>query len=80
MKNIYMEEKELNVKVGDRVCVQGNEGIVTEVFRGYSKEWNGKEYVKAEGSDYTDVRVHFTGELARWGQYQDGVYGGFVVL
>lgn len=80
MKNIYMEEKELNVKVGDTVSVQGNRGIVTEVLKGYDVEWNGSEYVKVADSDYTNVRVHFTGELASWGQYQDGVYGGFAVI
>lgn len=80
MYNKFMNEKELNVKIGDKVSVQGNRGIVTKVFRGYKKEWNGAEYVKVEGTEYTDVRVHFTGELARWGQYQDGVYGGFVVI
>ena len=80
----YMKEnglvKELNVKIGDKVSIQGNEGFVTEVIKGHETEWNGKEYVKIEGSDYAHVRVHFTGELASWGQYQDGVYGGFVVL
>ena len=80
MYNKFMNEKELNVKVGDHVAVQGNRGVVTEVFRGVEKKWNGTEYVDAEGTEYTDVRVHFTGELARWGQYQDGVYGGFEVI
>lgn len=80
MYNKFMDSKELSVKVGDRVSVQGNRGVVTEVFKGYQTEWNGSEYVKVDGTDYTDVRVHFEGELARWGQYQDGVYGGFVVI
>lgn len=80
MYNKFMDERELNIKVGDKVSVQGNEGYVTEVIKGYKKEWNGKEYVKIEGTDYTSVKVHFTAELARWGQYQDGVYGGFVVI
>lgn len=80
MYNRLMKEKELNVKVGDTVSVQGNRGTVTEVFKGFHKEWNGKEYVKVEGSDYTNVKVHFTGELASWGQYQDGVYGGYTVI
>lgn len=65
MYNKLMKEKELNVKVGDKVSVMGNRGIVTEVFR---------------TSDSTSVRVHFTDELAEWGQYQDGVYGGYEVL
>ena len=80
MYNRLMKEKELNVKVGDKVAVQGNRGTVTEVFRDHEVEWNGKEYVKVEGSEYTNVRVHFEGELANWGQYQDGVYGGYTVL
>ena len=80
MYNKFMAEKELNVKVGDTVMVQGNEGTVTEVFKNHDTEWNGKEYVKVEGSDSTSVRVHFTGELASWGQYQDKVYGGYAVI
>ena len=80
MYNKFMEEKEINVKVGDKVSVQGNRGIVTEVITGMDKEWNGKEYVDVPGSEYTYVRVHFDGELAKWGQYQDGVYGGYVVI
>ena len=80
MYNKLMDSKELNVKVGDRVSVQGNRGVVTEVFHGHHTEWNGSEYVKVDGSEYTNVRVHFEGELARWGQYQDGVYGGYVVI
>ena len=75
-----MAKKELNVKVGDKVSVQGNEGVVTEVFRGHDTEWNGKEYVKVDGSEYTNIRVHFSGELARCGQYQDGVYGLYTVI
>lgn len=74
-----MKAKELNVKVGDKVVVQGNEGIVTGVFHNVNKEWNGKEYVAIKDSESTSVRVHFTGDLARWGQYQDGVYGGYIV-
>ena len=80
MYNKFAEAKELNVKVGDKVSVQGNKGIVTEVFRGHDSEWNGTEYAKVSGTEYTNVRVHFTGELANWGQYQDGVYGGFEVI
>lgn len=80
MYNRLMNEKELKVKVGDEVSVQGNRGIVTEVLRTVETEWNGKEYVKIDGSDTTSVRVHFTGELASYGQYQDNVYGGFVVV
>ena len=65
MKNIFMNAKELNVKIGDKVAVQGNRGIVTEVFK---------------TEDRTDVRVHFTDALASWGQYQDGVYGMYEVI
>lgn len=80
MYNRLMAEKEINVKVGDTVAVQGNRGTVTEVLKHFDTEWNGKEYAKVEGSEGTYVRVHFTGELANWGQYQDGVYGGYTVL
>lgn len=80
MYNRLMGAKELNVKVGDKVAVQGNRGTVTEVLRHYDTKWNGKEYVKVEGSEGTSVRVHFEGELTSWGQYQDGVYGGYTVL
>lgn len=80
MYNRLMAEKEINVKVGDTVSVQGNRGVVTEVFRTHDTEWNGKEYIKVENSETTSVRVHFSGDLAKWGQYQDGVYGGYTVL
>ena len=66
MYNKFMNEKEINVKVGDRVAVQGNRGTVTEVIK-VSDAWTG-------------VRVHFEGEMAEFGQYQDGVYGGYTVL
>ena len=65
MKNTMMNERELNVKVGDMVSVQGNRGTVLEVIR---------------HNDATYVRVHFTGYLAEFGQYQDSVYGGFEVV
>lgn len=80
MYNKFMNDKEINVKVGDRVSVQGNRGVVTEVIHGFDWEWNGKEYVKVPNSDFTNVRVNFDGELAKWGQYQGGTYGGYVVL
>lgn len=80
MFNKYMNDKELNVKVGDRVFVQGNRGIVTKVINGINKEWNGKEYAPVAGTEFTNVRVHFEGELAKWGQYQDGEYGCFEVI
>lgn len=75
-----MDHKELNVKVGDKVSVEGNKGIVTEVLKGFDTIWNGNKYEKVENSDYTSVRVHFTGDLANWGQYQDRVYGGYKVI
>lgn len=65
MINSFMKAKELNVKVGDKVSVQGNAGTVTEVIR---------------TDDRTSVRVHFDGYLAEYGQYQDQIYGGFVVI
>lgn len=80
MYNRFLGKRELEVKIGDAVSVQGNRGTVTEVIKGFDKEWNGAEYVKKPGSDRTSVRVHFTGELAAWGQYQDEVYGGFRVV
>lgn len=80
MYNRLMSKKEIEVKVGDLVSVQGNKGIVTEVFHTTDTEWNGKEYVEVEGSESTSVRVNFTGELAEWGQYQDGIYGGYSVI
>lgn len=80
MYDKFLSAKQLNVKVGDIVSVQGNRGIVTEVMKHNDVEWNGKEYVKVEGSEGTSVRVHFTGELAEWSQYQDGVYGDWAVI
>ncbi len=65
MKKIYMDEEALNVKVGDTVVVQGNVGTVTEIY---------------EDAEVLNVRVHFVGELRNWGQYQDGMYGGFAVI
>ena len=38
MFNKYMAEKELNVKVGDRVCVQGYRGTVIDVDHSTEKE------------------------------------------
>lgn len=80
MFNKFLGERELNVKVGDLVVVQGNRGIVTDVYHGIKTEWNGEKYVEIPGTESTTVRVHFEGELARWGQYQDGYYGGFTVI
>lgn len=82
MYNKFLNEKELNVKPGDRVSVHGYRGTVLEVLRGRHKEWNGKEYADVEGSDYTNVTVHFDEDqdIAKYGQYQNGQYGEFVVL
>lgn len=79
-----MEEKEINVKVGDRVIVQGNKGTVTEVFHSIDKEWNGSEYAEVAGTERTTVTVHFDADtwIAEQGysQYQDGHYGGYTVI
>lgn len=80
MYNKFMNDKEINVKVGDRVSVQGNRGVVIEVIKGRDIEWNGTEYAEVPNTDYTNVRVHFEGELANWKQYQDGTYGGYTVI
>ena len=80
MKNTLMNARELNVKIGDKVSVQGNKGIVTDVFHNIDTEWNGEKYVKVKDSESTSVRVHFIGELASWKQYQDGVYGDFTII
>ena len=70
MKNSLMKEKEINVKVNDIVSVQGNRGIVTEVIKG----------TDANGEQYTNVRVNFTGDLSKYGQYQNGIYGLYTVI
>ena len=84
MKNSYMEEKEINVKVGDRVISHGNKGTVTKVYRGIDKKWNGKEYEEIPGTEFTQVTIHFDedSELVSRGymQYQDGPYGEYYVL
>lgn len=79
MYNKFMNEKEINVKVNNRVMVCGFIGTVTEVLKGFDKEWNGKEYKKVEGTEWTGVKVHFdnTEEVGR--QYQDSVYGGYCI-
>lgn len=82
MYNKFMEQKEINVKVGNRVSVQGYRGTVTKVHKGTKKEWNGKEYANIPGTEYTDVEVHFDDDqdIARFGQYQDGYYGSYTVI
>ncbi len=84
MYNKFMEEKEINVKVGDKVVVQGLRGTVTEVFHSIDKEWNGTEYVELEGTERTTVTVHFDENTwvvqEGYGQYQDGHYGMYTVI
>ena len=83
MYNRLMSEKEINVKIGDRVSVQGFKGTVTEVYHSVRKEWNGTEYVEVEGTESTTVQVHFD-EDNNYGiakaVYQDGHYGGYEVI
>lgn len=83
MYNKLMAEKEINVKVGDKVMVQGFKGIVTDVAHTIKTEWDGTAYVEVEGTEGTQVQVHFDEEnnygIAEYGQYQDGWYGGYVV-
>lgn len=84
MFNRLMNDKEINVKVGDRVAVQGYRGTVVNVYHGIKTEWNGTEYVEIEGTESTTVQVHFDEEnnynIASYGQYQDGWYGGYTVI
>lgn len=80
MFNRFMSDDQLAVRVGDRVSVQGNEGTVIQVVRGVEKEWDGVQYAEVPGTEFTNVRVHFDGDLANWGQYQDGEYGCFSVI
>lgn len=84
MYNKYMDAKEINVKVGDRVNVQGNTGTVTEVLHSINKEWDGTKLVDVEGTESTTVRVHFDEDtwIAKegYGQYQDGHFGGYIVI
>lgn len=82
MFNKYMAEKELNVKVGDRVCVQGYKGTVIDIDHSIRQEWNGEAYVDVAGTESTTVQVHFDEEesIAEYGQYQDGWYGGYTVI
>ena len=86
MYNKFMDKKELNVKVGDRVTSHGYKGTVTEVYKTIKQEWNRIErrYEDVPGTESTSVKIHFDedSELIRTGymQYQDGVYGEFYVI
>ena len=79
MYNKFMTEEQLNVQVGDKVRLYGEEGYVTEVIRDYDWAWDEEKgvYYKDETKPYTNVRIHFTSEVASWPQYQDGVYSSF---
>lgn len=68
-------QEQINVEVGDVVSIQGNIGKVTEVIRGKVKMKSHPHY----GKEYVDVRVHFSGYLSEFGQYQDQVYGLFYI-
>lgn len=71
MLNRFMKEKELYVKVGDRVIVAGESGTVIDVYHGCNAD-----------EEYTNVQVHFDedSDLAHWGQYQDGMYSEYTVI
>lgn len=73
MYNKFMKPSELNVTIGDRVAVNGYYGTVKQVFKGIDAENN---------EPYTNVRVRFDDNepIAKFGQYQNGVYGCFTVL
>ena len=77
MYNRYLSKEQLAVKVGDHVIVDGFRGIVEKVFTGVEKEWNGEKYVDKTGTEYTDIKVVFSGELSKWGQYNHGVYSSW---
>lgn len=81
MYNRLMNEREINVKAGDRVDVQGHEGVVTDVYHGIDKQWNGKEYEEVKGTESTFVEVHFdeTDDLSNTG-YDNEWYGGYTVI
>ena len=82
MYNKFHTQRELAVKPGDRVSVQGYRGTVLEVFHSIHKEWNGTEYVDVPGTESTSVSVHFdeSQDIAEYRQYQNGTYGGFTVI
>ena len=86
MYNKFMDEKELNVKVGDRVTSHGYKGTVTEVYKTIKHNWNriDRRYEEIPGTESTSVKIHFDedSELIRNGymQFQDVVYGEFYVI
>jgi len=82
MYDKFLSDRDRAVEVGDRVAVMGYRGTVTSVFHGVDKQWDGCEYVSVPGSEYTHVKVHFdeNQDIAEYGQYQDGTYGGFTVI
>ncbi len=80
MKNTLMQEKELNVKTGDRVVIYGWKGTVTEVYHTIDKKWNGTEYEEISGSESTSVKVAFDDPEKIGYQYEGGVFGGYTVI
>lgn len=80
-KLLEKNSRELKVKVGDRVSIQGNRGIVTKVLKGCDTEWNGEKYVEVKGKEYINVKVKFDKDEALSGtNYDNSVYGGFIVI
>ena len=80
MKNTLMQEKELNVKTGDRVVIYGWKGTVTEVYHTIDEKWNGTEYEEIPGSESTSVKVAFDAPEEIGYQYEGGVFGGYTVI
>ena len=77
--------RELAVQPGDRVAVQGYRGTVLEVIHTPNKkEWDAqaRAYVDIPDTESLYVTVHFdeSQDIARYGQYQNGCYGGFTVI
>lgn len=83
MYNKFHTPRELAVKPGDRVSVQGYRGKVLEVFHTPNqKQWDGHSYVDIPDTESTYVTVHFdeSQDIAGYRQYQNGTYGGFTVI
>lgn len=66
----FRGERTLNVKIGDKVNVQGFTGTVLDVFHGFDKEIE---------KEWTSVRVHFD-DLDGWVHCQNKIYGDFTVI
>ena len=83
MYNKYMNDKEINVKIGDRVKLTGGiTGTVIKVYKGNDKTWNGSFYEDVPETEYTQVKVHLDDIAVNQvgTQYQDGIYGGFWII